>query len=89
MTARVPENIPFLYLAADDLYRIGSSESSKLDKVRAVDIDTYDRNGIQLVQANKKGISLFTEADLLRTLYGMDMEDTTWNGNAYRSRTRE
>ncbi len=69
MTARVPENTPFLYLAEVDLYRIGSSESPKLDKARAVDIDTYDRNGIQFVTAYKKGISLFTEADLLRTRF--------------------
>ena len=34
-----------------------------------MDIDTYDRNGIQFVKANRKGISLFTEADLLRTRF--------------------
>lgn len=69
MMTRVPESIPFLYLTAVDLYRIGNSESPKLDRVRAVDIDTYDRNGIKMIKANEKGISLFTESDLTKTRF--------------------
>lgn len=69
MTTRIPENVPFLYLAEIDLFRIGNSESPRLDRVRAVDIDTYDRNGIRMVRANGKGISVFTEADLSRARF--------------------
>jgi hypothetical protein len=35
-----------LYLLDQDVYRLGSATSPKLDKVRPVDLVTYERNGI-------------------------------------------
>ena len=50
----------------EDLYRLGNSTSPKLHNVRADDVNTYERNGIVMVVANGKGISLITEARLKR-----------------------
>ena len=41
-----------------------------MDKVRLnKDIDIYERNGIPMVRANGKGISLFTEVEIQRTRF--------------------
>ena len=64
---RIPEDVTFLYLAEADLYRLGNSTSPRLDHVRESgrkDVDTYERNGIRMVKANGKGISLLTESRL-------------------------
>ncbi len=61
MTARLPDDIPFLYLAQDDLFRLGNAGSAKLDHVRPADVDTYERNGVLMVITNGRGVSLFTE----------------------------
>jgi hypothetical protein len=51
----------YLYLLDDDLYRLGNATSSRLDHVRSVDVDTYQQNGILMVRANGKGISVGTK----------------------------
>lgn len=53
-------------MLAEDLYRMGSATSSKLEKVRPNEVDLYDRNGVEMVSANGKGISLITEIGLQR-----------------------
>ena len=55
-----------LHMLDEDLYRLGNSTSPKLHNVRADDVNTYERNGIVMVVANGKGISLITEARLKR-----------------------
>lgn len=59
MTTQVPGVI--LYMAEEDLYRLGNSTSPRLDHVRHADVDTYSTNGILFIRANGKGISLLTE----------------------------
>ena len=66
MTSALPNDIPFLYLAQDDLFRLGNSGSAKLTHVRPDDVKTYDRNGVQMVRADGKGISLFDERGIVR-----------------------
>lgn len=57
-----------LYFAPEDLYRLGSSSSSRLTHVRRPkDIDTIEINGIAIVVANGKGISLSTKGRLDKT----------------------
>ncbi len=56
----------FLYLFAEDLYRLGNATSPKLNHVRPRDVDTYEINGILMVRANGKGISLFNLSELQR-----------------------
>ena len=56
----------YLYLLAEDLYRLGNATSPKLDHVRHQDVDTYEDNGILMVYANGKGISLFNLQELER-----------------------
>ena len=55
------DEISFLYTVPDDLFRLGNSNSAKLDHVRATDVNTDERNGVSIVISNGKGISLFTE----------------------------
>ena len=70
MTVRVPDTIPFLYLTEVDLFRIGTAESPRLDKVREnKDVDLYQRNGVNLIRANGKSVSLFTEDEIRRTRF--------------------
>ncbi len=57
----------YLYLLDEDLYRLGNATSPRLDHVRQSDVDTYERNGIAMVRANRKGVSLLDEERLKRT----------------------
>jgi len=51
-----------LYFAPEDLYRLGNSTSARLTNVRRPkDVDTTEMNGISMVIANGKGISLSTK----------------------------
>lgn len=63
MAATSPQ---YLYLLDEDLYRLGNSSSPKLHNVRLKDVDTYEDNGILMVHANGKGISLFNLQELQR-----------------------
>ena len=54
----------YLYMFAEDFYRLGNASSPRLDNVRDKDIDMFDRNGITMVRANGIGISLYNEARL-------------------------
>ena len=49
-----------LYMLSEDLYRLGNSTSPKLQNVRGDDVNTYERNGVVMVRANGKGISLIS-----------------------------
>jgi hypothetical protein len=62
-TSAQPE---YLYSFAEDLFRLGNATSPRLDHVRDTDVDTLERNGIQMVIANGKGISLFNLEELNR-----------------------
>lgn len=57
-----------LYMAPEDLFRLGNSTSPRLTNVRRPkDIDTVELNGIQVVIANGKGVSLSTKERLVAT----------------------
>jgi hypothetical protein len=47
------------YLIPEDVYRLGNAEGPRLGHVRARDVDTTIVNGIAVVIANGKGISVF------------------------------
>ncbi len=57
-------NSEYLYLYAEDLYRLGNSTEPRLTNVRPDDILTYDRNGVEMVRATGVGISLSNTAHL-------------------------
>lgn len=57
-----------LYFAPEDLYRLGNSSGPRLTNVRRPkDVDTTEINGITVVIANGKGISLSTKERLDNT----------------------
>ncbi len=57
-----------LFLAPEDLYRLGNSSDPRLSHVRQPgDIDTTELNGVAIVVANGKGVSLFTKAKIEKT----------------------
>lgn len=57
-----------LFLAPEDLYRLGNVTSPRLDNIRRPkDIDTMEVNGILMVISNGKGVSLFTKERLEAT----------------------
>lgn len=53
-----------LYLAPETLYRLGSATSPLLSRLRPDDIDIIEMNGIEIVLANHKGISLYNKEGL-------------------------
>lgn len=54
-----------LYLAPEDLYRLGNATDPRLTHIRQPkDMDTTEVNGIVVAIANGKGISLSTKARL-------------------------
>ena len=60
-----------LFLAPEDLFRLGNATSPRLTHIRRPkDIDTIEINGITVVVANGKGISLATKDRLDKTPIG-------------------
>jgi len=47
------------YILPEELFRLGNSRDPKLSNVRSRDVDTIEINGITVVRANGKGISVF------------------------------
>lgn len=47
------------YIVPEDIYRLGNVGGPRLSDVRARDVDTMEINGITVVIANGKGISVF------------------------------
>ena len=53
-----------LYLAPETLYRLGNATSPLLTRMRTSDIDIVEINGIKVVIANHKGVSLYNKQGL-------------------------
>lgn len=53
-----------LYLAPEVLYRIGNATSPLLSKLRPGEIDLIDMNGVKMLVANGKGVSLYNKRGL-------------------------
>jgi len=47
------------YILPEEVFRLGNTTSPKLSHVRSRDVDIVDRNGIKVIIANGKGISVF------------------------------
>ena len=47
------------YIVPEDIFRLGNSSGSRLSNVRLKDIKTTKINGINVVIANGKGVSVF------------------------------
>lgn len=47
------------YILPEELFRLGNRDESRLNNVRPRDINTVDVNGITMVIANGRGISVF------------------------------
>jgi hypothetical protein len=47
------------YLVPEEVFRLGNNDNPKLSNVRPRDVDTTDLNGIVVVIANGRGISVF------------------------------
>ncbi|MCP3895649.1 MAG: hypothetical protein GY706_13630 [Bacteroides sp.] len=53
-----------LYLVPEDLYRLGNASSPLLTRIRPGEVDLIELNGIKMVVANGKGISLYNKVGL-------------------------
>jgi hypothetical protein len=53
-----------LYFAPEALYRLGNASSPLLTKLRPGEIDTISLNGVAMIVANGKGISLYNKSGL-------------------------
>ena len=53
-----------LYLVPEDLYRLGNATSPLLSRIRPGEIDLVEVDGIRMIIANGKGISLYNKVGL-------------------------
>jgi hypothetical protein len=53
-----------LFPFPEDLYRVGNSGGPRMDHIRADEIDVVELNGVRFIQANNRGISVFTETGI-------------------------
>lgn len=47
------------FILPEELFRLGNSSSPRLSNVRSRDIDTIEINGVVVIRANGKGVSVF------------------------------
>ena len=52
---------PEFFIVPEDVFRLGNSESPRMNRIRSQDVDTVEINGVIAVVANHKGISLLTK----------------------------
>jgi len=52
------------YIFPEDLYRVGNSGGPRLDHLREDEVDLYPLNGITMIRANGKGVSLYDTKSL-------------------------
>lgn len=48
------------YIFPEDAYRVGNAGSHKLTAMRVGEVDIYELEGVRMVIANEKGMSVFT-----------------------------
>jgi hypothetical protein len=58
------------YILPEELFRLGNSKNPKLSNVRSRDVDTIEINGITVIKANGKGISIFDKAGINESRVG-------------------
>lgn len=52
------------YILPEELFRLGNKSSPRLSNVRPRDVDTMSMNGITVIIANGRGISVFDKAGI-------------------------
>lgn len=52
------------FIVPEELFRLGNTNSPRLSNVRSRDIDTIEINGVVVIRANGKGISVFDKAGI-------------------------
>lgn len=55
------------YLVPEEVFRLGNGTSPRLSNVRPRDVDTMEINGIRMVIANGKGVSVFDKEGIMRS----------------------
>ena len=52
------------FILPEELFRLGNSSNPRLSNLRSRDVDTVEINGITVIRANGKGISVFDKAGI-------------------------
>lgn len=55
------------YIVPEDVFRLGNADHPRMSHVRPRDVDSTEVNGILVVVANNKGISVFDAEGITRT----------------------
>lgn len=53
-----------IYLSSESLYRLGNASSPLLTRIRPKEVDITEINGINIIIANNKGVSLYNKTGL-------------------------
>lgn len=53
-----------MYIVPEDLYRLGNASSPLMTRIRPGEVDVTELNGIKMIVANGKGISLYNKTGL-------------------------
>lgn len=67
------------YLVPEDVFRVGNSSTPRLHMVRPSEVDTTELNGVRIVIANGRGISVYTKTELQKTT----LTGWVWKFNAH------
>lgn len=55
------------YIVPEDVFRVGNAVSPRMHMIRASEIDLTEINGIKIIIANGRGVSLYTKEELETT----------------------
>lgn len=67
-----------LYIAQEDLHRVGTGSSPMISRLRDQEVDTYEVNGVTMVTCNGKGVSLYNKVGIDK----IDLTGWVWVVNA-------
>lgn len=55
------------YLIPEEVFRVGNGSGPRMHMVRSSEVDTTDVNGVKVIIANGRGVSLYSQDELSNT----------------------
>jgi len=55
------------YIIPEEVFRVGNGSSPRMHMVRSSEVDLTEVNGMKMIIANGRGVSLYTKDELART----------------------
>lgn len=52
------------YMVPEDVFRVGNAATPRLHMVKSSEVDITELNGVKVIIANGRGVSLYTKSEL-------------------------